>query len=133
MRNELVERWVEQTDIYMEAVHCLEDAIEVSLLVWQKLCESFLTTFYRVCENHFTHCYNLLVIEEHVLCTCKSDTLCTECTSYFCILRSISVCTNLHLGVLIAKVHEFLEVTRQFCSLCLNLTFIYLTCSTIKR
>ena len=42
---ELMERWVEKTDVDSKTVHCLQDAIEVSLLIREELCKSLLTTF----------------------------------------------------------------------------------------
>ncbi|CDA56886.1 uncharacterized protein BN731_02022 [Prevotella sp. CAG:604] len=68
-----------------------------------------------------------------MLCTCQTDTLGTECTSYLSIVWSICIGTDFHLGIFIAEIHQFLEVTRKLCSLCLNLTSINLTCSTIQR
>ena len=110
MGNELVERWVEQTDVHMATVHSLEDAVEVGLLIGEELGKSLLTTLYRVSQNHLTHSNNLLVVEEHVLCTCQTDTLSTELTCNLSIVRSISIGANLHLGILVAEVHELLEV-----------------------
>ena len=44
VRYELVERWVEQADVHVAAIHCLENAVEVSLLIWEKLGKSLLAT-----------------------------------------------------------------------------------------
>ncbi len=110
MRYELMQWWVKQTDINMTTVHSLKDAIEVYHLIRQQLVESFLTTFYRISKNHLTHGNNLLVIEEHVLCTCQTYTLCTEGTSHLSIMWSVGIGANLHLGVLVAEIHKFLEV-----------------------
>ncbi len=133
VRYELVERWVEQADVHVATIHSLEDAVEVSLLIWEELGKCFFTTLHRICQNHLAHRNNLLIIKEHVLCTCQSDTLGTECTSYLSIMWSICIGTDFHLGIFIAEIHQFLEVTRKLCSLCLNLTSINLTCSTIQR
>ena len=107
---ELVEWWVEQTDVNMESVHCLEDSVEVCLLVWEEFSERFLTTFNCLRENHFAHCDNLLIVEEHVFCTCQTDTLSSECTCNLCIVWSVGIGTYLQFGVLVAEVHECLEV-----------------------
>ena len=110
VRYELVERWVEQADVHVAAIHCLENAVEVSLLIWEELGKCLLTTLNRVCQNHLTHSYNLLIIEEHVLSTCQTDTLGTECTSYLSIVWSICIGTDLHLCIFVAEIHQLLEV-----------------------
>ena len=117
----------------MAAIHSLEDTVEVSLLVWEELGKCLLATLYRVCQNHLTHGNDLLIIEEHVLCTCQTDTLGTECSSYLSIVWSICIGTDLHLCIFVAEVHQLLEVARKLCSLCLNLSCINLTSSTVQR
>ena len=110
VRYELVERWVEQADVHVAAIHCLEDSIEVSLLIWEELGKCLLTPLYRVCQNHLTHGNDLLIIEEHVLCTCQTDTLGAECTGYLSIVWSIRIGTDFHLCILVAEIHQLLEV-----------------------
>ena len=48
-------------------------------------------------------------------------------------MRSVGIGTNLQLGVLVAEVHQFLEVAAQLSSLRRNLTGIYLTSRTVER
>ena len=67
--HELMQWWVEQADVYRAFVHGLEDSVEVLSLIRQQLLERLLASFYCVGENHFTHCLDLLVVEEHVFCT----------------------------------------------------------------
>ena len=129
---ELVERWVEQTDVHVAAIHSLEDAVEVGLLIWEELGKSLLATLYRVSQNHLAHSNNLLIVEEHVLCTCQTDTLGTKLASHLSIVWSICIGANLHLSILVAEVHKLLEVARKLCSLCLNLSSVYLTCCTVQ-
>ena len=68
-----------------------------------------------------------------MLCTCQTDTLSTEVASNLCIVWSISIGAYLQLGVLVAEVHQLLEVTTQLSSLGGNLASINLTGSTIQR
>ena len=131
--NELVQGRIEQTDVHGQTVHSLEDALEVSLLVRQQLSQSLFTSGNAVRENHLTHSDNLLVLEEHVLSTCQTDTLSTEGASHLCIVRCISIGTNLQLGVLVAEVHQLLEITRELSSLGGYLASIYLTSGTVQR
>ena len=131
--NELVQGRIEQTDVYGQTVHCLEDALEVSLLVRQQLSKSLLTSGNAVGENHLTHSDDLLVLEEHVFSTGQTDTLGTELASHLCIVWSISIGTNLQLGVLVAEVHQLLEVARELSSLGGNLASVNLTSGTVQR
>ena len=108
--HKLVEWWVKQTDVDVATVHSLEDAVEVYHLIRQQLVKSFLATFYRVGKNHLAHGHNLLVVEEHMFCTCQADALCTEGTCHLCVMRSVGIGANLHLCVLVAEIHQFLEV-----------------------
>ena len=62
-----------------------------------------------------------------MLSTCKTDTLGTECAGYGCVMRSVCVGANLQLGILVAEVHQLLEVSAELSSLggnfaCINLT-----------
>ena len=95
----------------MATIHSLEDAVEVCLLIGEELGKCLLTTLYSISQNHLTHSNDLLVVKEHVLCTCQTNTLSTECASNLCVMRSVSIGTDLHLGVLVAEVHKLLEVT----------------------
>ena len=116
----------------MAAVHSLKDTVEVCFLIGEEFGKSFFATLYRVSQNHLTHSYNLLVVKEHMLCTCQTDTLGTELTSHLSVVWSIGIGTDFHLCILVAEVHKLLEIARKFCSLCLNLTSVNLTCSTVQ-
>ena len=131
--NELVERWIEQADVNRTTVHSLEDTLEVGLLIRQQLGKCLLATLNSLRKNHLAHSDNLLVLEEHVLCTCKTDTLGTKVTSHLCIVGCISVGANLQLGIFVAEVHQFLEVAAELSCLCGNFACIYLSGSTIQR
>ena len=108
---EFVERWVKQTYVYWMTVHSTEDTLEVFLLDRKQLSQCLLTTFYISRQDHLTHSYNLILIEEHMFCTAKTDTTCTEATSYLSIVWSISVSTNQQLAILSAEIHQSSEVT----------------------
>ena len=127
MRNELVQRRVEQTDVHRQAVHSVQDTFEVGFLVRQQLSQRFLATLAVLGENHLTHRKNLLVVEEHVLGTGQTDTLSAELTSYASVVRSVGVGTNLEMRIFVAEVHECLEVTAELSSLGRDLTCIDLS------
>ena len=110
MGNKLMQRRIEQTYVYMQSVHSFQYSIEVSLLVGEQFGKSLLTSFYRIGENHLAHGNNLLSVKEHMLCTCQTDTLGSEVACYLSIMWRICIGANLHLGVFVAEVHQFLEV-----------------------
>ena len=130
---ELMQRRIEQTDIDWATIHSFEDTLEVCLLIWEELSQCFLATFRGGCEDHFAHSDNLLIVEEHVLCTSQTDTFSAEVASNLCVVWGISIGANLHLGVFVAEIHEGLEVAREFSSLGVNLTCVNLTGRTIER
>ncbi len=102
MGNKLVERRIKQADVHGAAVHGLKDTLEVGLLIRQQLGERLLATLNGVGENHLAHGDDLLVLEEHVLRTCETDTLGAESASHLCVVGSVGVGANLKLGVLVA-------------------------------
>ena len=67
MREELVQRRVEEADGGREAFERLEDADEVFLLVGQQLGERLLPVLDVVGENHLAHGVDAVAFEEHVL------------------------------------------------------------------
>ena len=129
---ELVKRRIEQTDVDGMAVHGAEDTLEVFLLDGKEFGEGLLATFYVFGKNHFAHGNNLVVVKEHVLRTAEADTYSTEATSYFCIVRRISIGANTEFGMLLAEVHQGCEVSREFSSLRADSTLIYTTIGTIQ-
>ena len=133
VRNELMQRRIEQTNVYRMTVHSLQDAIEVLLLIRKKLGERLLATFLRTRKNHLTHGLDLLILKEHMLSTAQTDTYCTKVTCHLCIMRRISIGTNYQLGIFIAKVHQLSKVACHLCRLGLHLPVINLTCRTIQR
>ena len=133
VRYEFVQRRIEQADVNRATVHSFQNALEVGLLIWEQLSQCLFATFYGVGKNHFAHCHNLLIFEEHVFCTSKTDTLSAEVASYLSIVWSVGVGANLELGVLVAEVHKSLEVTRKFSSLGWDFAGIYLTGRTVER
>ena len=133
VRNEFVERRIEETNIYGATIHSAEDAEEVSLLVRKNLRQSLFATFCCFAQNHFAHSNNLLCFEEHMFSAAKTDTNSTEVTSHFCILRSVSVGANLEFCIFAAKFHQFCEVTAQFSCFGLNFSSVNATCCTVQR
>ena len=129
---ELVERWVEQTDVDWESVHGEQDAVEVLGLIRQQLGKSLHAAFLVLGKNHLAHCLDLLTLEEHVLGAAEAYAYSAEVAGNSCIVWSISIGANNELGVLVAKLHQLGEVARDLGSLGLNLAKEHLTGRTVE-
>ena len=113
---ELMERGVEKTYRYGQALHYFEDLIEVFALVRQDLFECFYTTLFVFGEDHLTHGFDLFCFEEHVLCTAETDTYGTKVASRCSVARRVCIGANLEACVLIGKRHQGAEVVVHFSS-----------------
>ena len=51
-------------------------------------------------------------LEEHMLCTAKTDTLCAQLSCLLSVSRSICVCSDLELSVLVSPAHDSAECRR---------------------
>jgi 23S rRNA (uracil-5-)-methyltransferase RumA len=131
VRNEFMQRWVEQTYVDRQSVHGLEDFLEVGFLVRQQFVEGFLAAFHVLSQNHFTHSYNLFVVEEHVFRTAQTDTYGTESTGILCVARCVGIGTDFQTGIFVAEFHQFGKVTRQFSRLSRNFSGIYISVGSV--
>ena len=89
---------------------------------------NLLNVFNSISTNHFSECCNSFSFEEHVLCTAKTDTFCTEFTSFLSICWSISICTNFKSSVFVSPCHNSAEFTSDFSVNCWDDTIIDVTC-----
>ena len=128
MWNELMQWWIKQTDVYWHAIHALENTVEVLLLVRKELIKSLLTLLCGISKNHLAHRFDLLILEEHVLCTAKTNTYGTEVTCHFCVMRRICVGTYNQFSVFLTEIHQLSKVTCHFCRACLYFSSINFTC-----
>ena len=110
VRNKFMQRRIEQTYSHRTTGHCLEDSLEVGLLIWQDLGKSFAASLSIFCQNHLTHGFDLFTFEEHVFRTAKTDTYRTEITGNFGIMRSVGIGTNLQTGIFISQLHQIGKV-----------------------
>ncbi len=78
MRQELVQRRVQEPDRDRQAVHRLEDADEVLLLKRLELGQGGLAAGLVVGQDHLAHGDDALVAEEHVLGAAQADPLGAE-------------------------------------------------------
>ncbi len=80
MRQELVQRWIQQADRNRQTVHGSEDAVEVFSLVRQQLSQCSTSILFGFRKDHFTHRHDAVFFEEHVLGSAQADALSTEVT-----------------------------------------------------
>ena len=130
-RNELMKRRIQETDGNRVAFHRLEELSEVILLIRLDLLECLLTLFNCIGADHLTECFDSLRIEEHVLCTTETDTLCTKLTCLCSIVRCIRVSSYAELSILVRPAHDTTEVAGNLSIYCSDLTLVDVTGSTI--
>ena len=131
--DELMERGVKETDIHGASIHSLEDAVEVLLLVGEELSQCLLTSGLGICQDHLTHGFDLLVFEEHMLCTTQTNTDSSEGTSHCSIVGRIGIGADDELGVLLTDLHQVCEVPCDLCGLSLYLTEVDFAGAPVER
>ena len=109
VREELMKRWVKETDGGRQTFESLKDAGEVFTLVWEKLAKSGTAICLCGSKDHLTHSVDAVTFKEHVFCAGKADTLGTESDSVLSLLWIISVCADLHARGLGTPCHELVE------------------------
>ena len=110
VRQELVERRVEEADRHREALQGAEDAGEVLALVGQQLGERGLSLLHRLGEDHLAHRVDAIPLEEHVLGAGQPDADGAERDRVLRLLRRIGVGPDAHACRLRAPLHQLLEV-----------------------
>ena len=73
VRKELVQRRIEQPDVDREAVHRLEDCLEVRALHRQQLRERAAPSTFVARDDHLAHRVDAIALEEHVLRAAEPD------------------------------------------------------------
>ena len=132
-RNELMKRRIQETDSNRVTFQSFIQFFEVSLLFRKNLSQSCFSFFYCFSTDHFTECIDSVTFKEHMLCTAKTNTFCTQLTSFFSICRSICVCTNFHSSVFVSPSHDSSEFTCDCSVYSRDDTVIDITCGTIQR
>ena len=110
VRQEFVERGIEQADGDRQAVHRLEDADEVLLLVRLEPGQGLLPPLLVVGEDHLPHVDDSLALEEHVLGAAQSDPLGAERTGLDGVLGRVGVGADLERADLVGPGHELGEM-----------------------
>ena len=113
VRQEFVQRRIEQANRHRQAVHDLEQGGEIAALHRQQLVERGATAFLVVGENHLTHGDDAVALEEHVFGAAKADALGAELPRRSGVGRRIGVGAHLHTTRLVRPFHQLAKVARK--------------------
>ena len=108
--NELVKRRIEETDRDGLAVECLEELLEVVLLIGKNLRERETALLDRVGADHFAERRDTALREEHVLGTAKPDALGAELAGLLGVARRIGVGADFKFAELVGPHHDATEL-----------------------
>ena len=106
LRQELVQRWIEQSNASWQAIESSEDAFEVFLLVWQQGCQSALSSFVALGQDHLADGDDAVPFEEHVLGSAKSNTFSSESHSVEHLVGLVCVGSQSKRSVLVCELHD---------------------------
>src|SRR5579859_904251 len=110
MRQEFMERRIQEANRRWATVEFLEHADEVFALIRKDLRKSLLTVLLRVGKNHLAHRVDTVAFKEHVLGAAESDTAGPESDGVCRLFGRVGICTNAHAGGFGAPIHEFLKL-----------------------
>ena len=127
-----MQRRIQETDGNWVTFQCFIQFFEVALLFRKDLSQCSFSFFYSFRADHFTECINSVAFEEHMLCTAKTDTFCTQLTCFFSICRCVCVCTNFHSSEFISPSHDSSEFASDCCRYGRDDAVIDITCGTIQ-
>ena len=113
VRQELVQRRVEQADRDRQPRHLLEEALEVLLLERQELVERGAARVLLVGHDHRAHLRLALRRHEHVLGPAEADPLGAELARLARVLRRVGVRAHAELAHLVGPREHALEVARR--------------------
>ena len=121
VRDELVQRRIDEADGDRESIHRLEDADEVAALERQKLVQSFNSSFPAVGEDHFLNgalaflalLREFEVGEEHVLGAAEADAFGAEFAGLAGILRRVGIGANSESAYGVGPLHQCLICRRE--------------------
>ena len=109
--NELMKRRIEEADGYGVTAESLKESLKVGLLHRLDLCKSSFALLNGLGTDHLTESTDSRRIEEHMLGTAKSDSLCAEGCCLLSVLGSVGVGAYAHSLILVGKLHDTAEVT----------------------
>ncbi len=110
VRQELVQRRIEQANRHRHAGELAEDAFEVGFLERQQLVERLAASCLVAREDHFAHVEDALLGEEHVLRAAKTDAVRAEEACDARVVRRVGVCADAEGSDLVCGAEEAIEV-----------------------
>ncbi len=110
LRQELVQRGIEEANRRRMPVEHAEDAREILALVRQQLVERGLPLLERLREDHFAHRVDAVALEEHVLGAAQADSRRAERDGVLGLLRRVGVGAHGHARGRVAPFHQLLKV-----------------------
>ena len=113
VRQEFVQRRIEQANRDRQALHRGEDAHEVFALERQQLRERGLASFVVGRKDHLAHRLNAIAFEEHVLGAAEADAFGAKVASPLGVGRRVGVGANLQRAILVGPLHDLGEVAAQ--------------------
>ena len=113
MRQELVQRRIEQADGHRQPRHDLEQLDEILALRRQQLGERRAAPFRILGEDHLAHGEDALLLEEHVLGAAEPDAFGAEGARLARIGRRIGIGAHLQAAEAVGPLHQGVEVVRQ--------------------
>ena len=122
-RQELVERWIEQSNRDRQAVHRLEDLFEVDLLHATEFLERCCLFGGILGQDHLAHDRQTIGGEEHVLRAAQADAFRTEAAGVGGVLAGVGVGAHAHLALadLIGPLQDRGELLRRLAGFQLHL------------
>ena len=128
-----MQRRIKQTHGHRTVADDFVHLVEVFFQHRTNLIQRFLTRFFIISENHFTHNVDAIPFKEHVFGTAETDALCTEFNRLFCVTRRIRVGAHLKTLDLIYPTHKFAEIAGQRRCFRRHFAFINSTRRTVER
>ena len=110
VRQEFVQRRIEEADRRRKPAERAEDSGEVVALVREQLREGGLPRLERFGEDHLAHRVDPFALEEHVLGPAQPDARRAERDGVLRLLRRVGVGAHLHARRLVAPFQQLLEV-----------------------
>ncbi len=114
VRQELVQRRVEQPDRHRQAAHDLEQLDEIAALHRQELGERGAARGLVLRQNHFAHGADAVFLEEHVLGAAQPDAFGAELDRGARVGRRIGVGAHFQLAHAVGPFHQRGELAGQF-------------------
>ncbi len=113
LRQEFMQRRVEQADRAGKPGHGLEDANEIAALCRQQFLQRPRPPRAIVGKDHLAHGQDAVGIEEHVFGTAQADALGAELAGHAAILRRFGIGAHSHPPVLVGPFHQRAEVAGE--------------------